>query len=43
MSGIKWDNLFNKIFLVIVENFEIKISQQIKIDLITIIPDTHYA
>jgi hypothetical protein len=39
---VKRDNLFNKIFFVVIENLEIKISKEIEINLVAIVPNAHY-
>ncbi len=38
---IKGDNFFDLIFLMIIEDFQIKIAQQIKVHFVAIVANTH--
>jgi hypothetical protein len=43
MAYIEGYYFFYDILLVIGENFQVKIAQQIEVNLISVIPDTHHA
>ena len=42
VRGIEWSDFFYPVFFVVIEDFHIRIFEQVKIDFIAIIPNSHH-